>query len=745
MTDVPAAEQNISPTTNDGPKPFHLPSDDEEDDFDMADMAEELEAKFMLEKNRLEARRIDLSESMFRPTLVFHELSSFVAMYAMINDLSYRSRGPIEKKEPVVKHKELKELQQREAVPIEIPTPEEEDHDQIMSDAYSSRESSIEGMSSPDPDSLPYLEKGPPTPLSDPDPFSSVKRELLENDIKSFLKGEIDTESIEQARLEQEYRVLYLEWKRNAIRLDREREEAERAAKQSSPESVAPVANAEMLVPSLPTPTEGGRRTHRFASEYEIQRVMEISLREEEEKKQKELALKEAQVSASADRECDIPDLLTPNEAKRRIFEDVSQARRPEDALRIFEFVPPVDDFTEEEDRVMRDAYKEYTKVWGKIAKVVGRTYKECINHYYASKWDRPYKSRQGGRKGRGARGRGKSTGRQRSALVPAEDAVETDVNGASMVTESGRPRRAAAPTWPKESDQEQNFSVAATGKRTGKGDGKDSETGTEKPGRRKTKEKGPKKTARNPPLAARPTVSPQKVDRETKEKLMQPREIDDPWLVKASSVVCQTEPMPPLMPQPHLYPEANVSVYRETADMGSVAGPAERARSHSNTTQRQGASSYWSVIEEQDFQRCLEYYGTDFQAISNHMVTKTHTMVSFTFKDEEVKVLIEFRSKTTTRSLRMTENILVSFKKLMRLTYAGAVVKIWAHLQYPHKRQSAMDVMIHPQFLCLEALRRATRLLKQNSRLLFLLLDNSAYRHNLVPLQVSLHKFHAH
>ena len=42
----------------------------------------------------------------------------------------------------------------------------------------------------------------------------------------------------------------------------------------------------------------------------------------------------------------------------------------------------------------------------------------------------------------------------------------------------------------------------------------------------------------------------------------------------------------------------------------------------------RQSASSYWLVAEEQNFKQCLTYFGTDFQAIANHMSSKTQTMV---------------------------------------------------------------------------------------------------------------------
>ncbi len=41
------------------------------------------------------------------------------------------------------------------------------------------------------------------------------------------------------------------------------------------------------------------------------------------------------------------------------------------------------------------------------------------------------------------------------------------------------------------------------------------------------------------------------------------------------------------------------------------------------------GPSSYWSVPEQLDFPKLLAYYGTDWAAISNHMGSKTHTMVN--------------------------------------------------------------------------------------------------------------------
>lgn len=57
--------------------------------------------------------------------------------------------------------------------------------------------------------------------------------------------------------------------------------------------------------------------------------------------------------------------------------------------------------------------------------------------------------------------------------------------------------------------------------------------------------------------------------------------------------------------------------------------GANERQRRQQSQTQRQGASSYWSVVEQQDFTKYLRHFGTDFEAIANHMGSKTETMVS--------------------------------------------------------------------------------------------------------------------
>ncbi|TLD30125.1 hypothetical protein E2P81_ATG06778 [Venturia nashicola] len=613
---------------------------DDEDELDMTELLKEHEEKFNADKAKLEAKMIDLSREEFRPSLLLDHVVRLVALQSVIPDLDFRPRLET-RVETLIEKKPVEEsINGSIDTPAELPTPREEEQDTAMADAFegvtrSSRDSSFDQFSTPGPESLPYLEKGPPSPLSDPDHDTS-RHHLFEiaNDIKGLIKKEFDDENDEQEALRSEFRELYVNWKHHTWSLDREKEDDENALKQTSPEAPSNSGAQEFPTAPLPTPTEGGRRANRFATEYEMQRILELSLEEDRERRQKEREAKEAQASASRDREADIPDMLPPAELRRRVFQDNSQARQPKDAIRIFDFVPPPDDFTEAEDTALRQEYRENIKAWGRIAKAVsnvpgsnGRTYKECINHYYATKWDRPYEKKQRGRKGR--RKTTKAVSGKKSALVPAGDTDMVDADGTTpLVTDSGRPRRAAAPVWPKDPEAEQG-PLQPPSKKSGPANkyesAKEGDTGSEKPGRRKgTKEKVQRKP-RNQPLAARPTAtaaSPQKIDKEiVKDKIqVAPMAIEErPAMWEPMSMS-----MPQQLPTQQVYPESGAVDIMQTG----IPASTERARSHSQN-QRQGASSYWSVTEEQDFRKFLSHFGADFTAISNHMGTKTAVMVS--------------------------------------------------------------------------------------------------------------------
>lgn len=83
---------------------------------------------------------------------------------------------------------------------------------------------------------------------------------------------------------------------------------------------------------------------------------------------------------------------------------------------------------------------------------------------------------------------------------------------------------------------------------------------------------------------------------------------------------------------QPGSYFDSNVPVYREQTELLSTAPTGSKERPRALSNQRTGASSYWSVSEEQSFRACIAHFGTEdkaFEKIAAHMGTKTAQMVS--------------------------------------------------------------------------------------------------------------------
>ncbi|KAK5011862.1 hypothetical protein LTR60_004685, partial [Cryomyces antarcticus] len=151
---------------------------------------------------------------------------------------------------------------------------------------------------------------------------------------------------------------------------------------------------------------------------------------------------------------------------------------------------------------------------------------------------------------------------------------------------------------------------------------------GPEKPGKRprgppreKTQKKGKPHT-----LAAAPIASPPKTDRERQDRLQewgvenaaQLRTWEDPNSVAA----LQTGHGGPTIERPMPHPVDN------TLRPASAHDGSERSRQGGlSSLQRAGASSYWSVPEQNDFGKFVAYFGTDWGAIASYMGTKTPTM----------------------------------------------------------------------------------------------------------------------
>lgn len=196
---------------------------------------------------------------------------------------------------------------------------------------------------------------------------------------------------------------------------------------------------------------EGGRTAgRRFASERDLERILLASKAEEEERKEREARIQKEKYRS--DKEAVIPDMYwTEEEWKRNVYYDKSGFVPVEKLVAVYQALPAVSNFTEEEAELFEKAYLEQPKQWGEIAKhIPGRDFKACILYYYLHKKDLNLKEKL---KRQPRKRRKKATGKTRSsALVSELGNGEEQTEENTETGESGerrRPRRAAAPTWP--------------------------------------------------------------------------------------------------------------------------------------------------------------------------------------------------------------------------------------------------------------------------------------------------------
>jgi len=600
-------------------------SSEDEGMFDEDDFANH-EARYMETRQRLIERRADPSSREFRSTTPLQQLSLLAAMRNVISKIDFKRPIPTDS---LMVDEGLRKVHDTASV---TPAPPDVDmEDTEMTEAQSYSDESPLMLSSPEPQ---LSARDPPTPLTVPEQYFGSRETEIAIHLKEKLTHMYEAEAEEQETLSTQYELFYGNWRRNTLDMDRARQQAEKEAEKESPKP--PEAPPGPETPAIPmmTPTEGGRRAHKFASEYDLQRAMEQSQRDEEERRRK-VAIEEGEANSAEEREVDIPDMLDPSEAKRRVFYDSNRLRDPKDAMRIFEFTPPIDTFTEEEDELLRKLYEKNLKAWGKIADAMReatgstRTYKECINHYYSTKFDKPYKKPATGR-GRIKKTVIKKTGRGRvmqtfTNVYPEGELVDGE-GAVVQVTDSGRPRRAAAPKFG-EKDDNPDSGLGTPGRTLG-GTSADGSEPVGKAKRQKgSAQKGVKKT-RSQPLAARPTTeSPTKPDKVKKLPQTEQR----PSMEPLRSIEGGDVPTP--LPHQAPYLDNLPTVYPEQAELQPMAlhiPQKERPRALSN--QRTGASSYWSVSEANHFLACLAHFGSEdkaFENIAMTMQTKTTQMVN--------------------------------------------------------------------------------------------------------------------
>lgn len=340
--------------------------------------------------------------------------------------------------------------------------------------------------------------------------------------------------------------------------------------------------------------------------------------------------------------------MLTEQESLACLFDDKNRLVRPNTALEALTFVPKRDDFTPEEHDKFVDQYILNPKKWGAIAEMIpGRNYQDCVQHYYLTKRTCLYKEKERaflrikkGRRGpRGPQGRAKS-----SNLIPLYDGNTEMDQASTAVTETGRPKRTAAPVFGATSDVEGSTPAVTPMRRNAAAAKADinGEPSAEKPKRRgggALREKGARK-GKAVLLAAAPGPSPQKDERDSiRGKSREPKfEMEQgPEDLEGAQLLAglhngQISAIPVSQPA-----AIETWMNRQSLPMNTTMPGAQKPQQPSleplpqpqqQRSSQPPTSSYWSVPEHSDFQKFLGYFGTNWQAIADMMKTKSVTMV---------------------------------------------------------------------------------------------------------------------
>jgi hypothetical protein len=488
-------------------------------------------------------------------------------------------------------------------------------------------EAPINPIPTPPIEDLPYLTRDEPMQLetfdesedeNDLDSISGALRKELERNVWDY-RSRLDD-------LRLEFYGNYKDWKTMVMSIEKQKREEN---------AVTPMpASPSLSVGQIPTLTPLIERTRaaRNTTEHDIQlimRVSEQSAREEQEKRDRE-----ATARPNYELEALVPPMLDLEEMGMSYFEDTNHLIAPDHALNVFAFVPPQDDFTPEEQQAFINAFCQHPKKWGKIAESLpGRDYRQCILHYYLTKDVAKYKDYW--RKPLPRKGRKAKASRLRSnALMSDMGYGEDELDQMPVaVTDTGRPRRAAAPTFGDTvGDLEASNGSTATSRRltVASKDGV-GESGTEKPsgrGRKAGTGAKPRRTKAQMQQAQQalqvqsdlslgtpPVKAERAISHSSKGSKVSSR---------GAFLGSKTDDLPALEPQflqeqglnrPHLL--------AGPTDMPNLNGSA-------STTPGNQPSSYWSVPEQSKFRNLIAYFGKDFEAIANFMKTKTVTMVNF-------------------------------------------------------------------------------------------------------------------
>jgi Myb-like DNA-binding domain len=446
---------------------------------------------------------------------------------------------------------------------------------------------------------------------------SSDDDEEVHETIMSSLCTELSSRAREaelnHMQLKEAFSNMYAPWRNAVSNMDRMKRE-------ENPLTPAPASPPVSIAPTVvPTPLIERTRGAKNITELDLQNILkasEQSAREEQERRDRELTSK-----PNYDMEAVIPIMMEQHEMESSFFEDRNQLVGEQHALDVFAFVPPQDDFTPEEQKAFIAAFNSHPKRWSDIADCLpGRDFQQCILHYYLTKHTAKYKDLWRKTLPKKKRGRGTAVRPRSTALMSDLVYEREEVDGTpAAVTDTGRPRRAAAPTFGEAAAELENAIIPAiTSRRVAKES--NGEQPVEKPtSRKRAGPKGPRRTK----AAIGPVTgpSPQKLEKEIKAARANGKldvfvlKNDEGFIPDVQTgISVDTEPSrpPPTLP-------------KTSALDGTTSGrPLTTARNGP-----QQSSSYWSVPETNYFPTLVDYFGRDWAGISLFMETKTSNMVS--------------------------------------------------------------------------------------------------------------------
>jgi len=533
-------------------------------------------------------------------------------------------------------------------VPLGLPSPKVGDAEEMdyKRETSTSPQPTKLRPQTPPVDSLPFLNNGPPTPFSEIEDLQEEpsRQEAIENLLVEKLMSQRELLSSEDDIIRDDFARVYKPW-----RMSVENFEDERRVDDSM---VDPSAVDDMSI-SAPAPSVVGRRG-RVISELGMDEVLkrsqETAAQEERARREREVPIYLPPETFNPDREAVVPDMLNKFEAQTCLYTDTNNLVHPELALDALYFVPRQDDFTSAEKETFLYNYLMFPKRFGLIAEALdGRDFRDCVQHYYLTKRLVKYKDQEAAflktKKGKKIANQIRSQIRPRaSGLMSTFDGMVEYEAQAIALTEKGRPRRAAAPTFGDVVETE-TATPAATPARRGATANKENTTGTlssEKPVVRRTR--APKeKPGRKPKtqlLAAAPGPSPQKgvpesirgVSKEPVIPETEPR-IDE---LDGAQVLAGLSSAQPYHMQ--IYPQVTQEAWPTTrpAPVNIEQVPQHvpqipQEQPHPPPQKAAGGpqtSSYWSVPEQTDFGNYVRHFGTNWQLIAATMKTKTHIMV---------------------------------------------------------------------------------------------------------------------